>query len=283
MNVLNQCRIAYSYCETPDDPPLRKTIYSNLAQTTIINTRLLVTKQVHAKTASYGQRLTYELWVQNQSHSLLNSLIFNDELSENAHYVPQTFKVNDQVVHSGCLLKNIPLPALLPKAKMKLTFEVEVAICDCLPAVSNTGVITYHHYYSDEELPITVTVRSNTTKTPITSRLVQELSYYECGYFITACESLDEVIIKSIRITETTCPLITICLGLRITSLKTGVSYQRCYPIHLIPTRPLIHASTATVFLIDSDLQQICCQKQKLICQFVLVENDMATQQKAEC
>ncbi len=273
LKVLNQCRVNYSYQPNPNEPLIRKNVYSNVVKTAIIQTRLKVTKQATAKTTTYLQVLTYELVIENTSCFHLNHLQLDDDLSSNARYLIGSFCVNNEPYETACTqLHHILLPPLQKYGVMKLTFQVEVCICECDDVVTNTGMITYDHYFADDQPPLRMTILSNTVKTPITSRIVQDLLYSVCFCCLTPCYHLKDVSLVQTKVIHTSVPMIEVWLKLTYQCRQKRIVC--CHRVMLICTKDVHDYEQVDVYLVEYNTQSICCHKQRLTLEFVLVENE---------
>ncbi|MCH5138302.1 DUF11 domain-containing protein, partial [Clostridiaceae bacterium UIB06] len=138
--ITNNADITFSQVVDPDKPLKTKIKLSNSVETEI-KPKLTVTKGSDKDTANKGDIITFSSLIQNNSCNPVTDLLFIDVLPNNVDIIPNSFKINDEVVFNanpsiGVKIRNIP--AL---SSSLVSFQAKVKYISNPPVICNTSTI----------------------------------------------------------------------------------------------------------------------------------------------
>ncbi|GGL03914.1 DUF11 domain-containing protein [Deinococcus radiotolerans] len=124
---------------------LPRALASNQVQTPVWSARLLISKQVSAAEATYGDKLTYTLVIRNESATTsIDDAIITDTPASGLEYVPGTSTLDGQPLADPVILDGVlkwTVPTIGPSRSIRIGYQTRVT-----PAATgelvNTAVVT---------------------------------------------------------------------------------------------------------------------------------------------
>ncbi|BCN32026.1 DUF11 domain-containing protein [Anaeromicropila herbilytica] len=178
MQVVNECRVDYSYRLSMDSYSISKSIISNTVSTQIIMDQLEVHKRVNKDVTFAYDILTYTILIQNNSNVKIKNAYFYDDIPTRLKYIKNSFLVNGNIIECINLNKGIYIGDVYPNQCIDIKFKVLV-----LPQqqgeIRNTALVKYDYIYHIERKPIAIYKKSNLTTVMYTGEEIQKIAFMD--------------------------------------------------------------------------------------------------------
>lgn len=147
--ITNNAEITFNHTVDPNSPFKAKIKLSNSVETEI-KAKLTITKGSDKDAANKGDIITFNSLIKNNSCDTVTDVFFIDVLPQNIEIIPNSFKVNDEVIlranpNTGVNIGNIGgLNIIL------VSFQVKVKYINSPPVICNTSTVKLNNNINSE-------------------------------------------------------------------------------------------------------------------------------------
>lgn len=189
MDILNICRVVYSYRLSDKTPVITKTISSNIASTKIIRQRIIVEKFVSRQKASKFDVLIYTILIKNIFEFNIKRVFFQDIIPSGTKFIENSVAINDMIIRGLNPEKGFIIGKLFAKNEVKVSFKVLIICLD--KYIKNKSDIVYDYIYNIEKEALRVRKQSNKV---ITERKKSKYKEVLINDIIKTCIKIDKII-----------------------------------------------------------------------------------------
>ena len=177
MQVVNQGWVNYEFQTGNDQPIIKKTDWSNIVKTLVLDERIEVEKRADKKVATVYEEITYTITICNVSNIAINNLFLKDDIPKECRFIHNTVYIDG--VKRRCIspVEGFEIGHLIPGQCRVISFKSVVLPKSEQNKIKNCGRVDYDYIYNVDLPPVTVTVNSNESSVIIEKRIFKQFSY----------------------------------------------------------------------------------------------------------